>query len=54
MFNLHSDLGDDVAVEEFYGAVGVAGVVLGVGYHDYGGAFFMEFGQKLHHLFSIL
>ena len=51
---LRQNLLHDLTVEEVDDAVGVAGVALGVGHHDDGGAFLMKFGQKVHHLLAVL
>ena len=54
LFHLHLQLGYDFAVEEVYDAVGIVGVALGVGYHDDGGAFFVELFEQVHHFHAVL
>ena len=54
LFHLHLQLGNDFAVEEVYDAVGIVGVALGVGYHDDGGAFFVELFEQVHHFHAVL
>ena len=44
----------DFTVKEVDDAVGIAGVTLGVGHHDDGGAFLVEVGEQLHHLLAVL
>ena len=51
---MRQNLLHDLTVEEVDDAVGVAGVALGVGYHDDGGAFLVEVGQKVHHFLAVL
>ena len=48
------DVGDNITVEEVDDALGVAGVLDGVGYHEDGGAFAVELGEEFHYLFAVL
>ena len=54
VFSLHFHLAHHLAVEEVYYAVGIVGVVLGVGYHDDGGALLVQFAEQVHHLLAVL
>src|SRR3984885_6241070 len=47
-------LGNDLAVEEVYLAVCVAGEARIVGHHADGRAFLVQLGEQLHHRFAIL
>ena len=51
---MRQDLLDNFTVEEIDDAVGVAGIALGVGHHDDGGAFLVEVGEQVHHLLAVL
>ena len=50
---LHLHLRHHLSIEEVDYAVGLVGVVLRVGHHDYCCALAMQFGKQVHHLTSI-
>ena len=47
---LEADFWDHLTVEEIHYSLGVAGIALGVGYHQDGSAFLVQLSEQLHHL----
>ena len=44
---LQFDLGNYLTVKQIDDALGVAGVALGVGHHQHGGAFLVQLGERI-------